>query len=59
MLPTNPSILVSLLNTLLRDDDMTLEMIVESRAGNIELVQKIIDENDYYYDNQTNQIKKQ
>lgn len=58
MLPKDINILVSLLNTKLRDDDVSLETIIEISGGCINEVLENIKINGFFYDESINQIKK-
>ncbi len=57
MLPNDIHMLVSMINMKLRDDDMQLSHILDINDLNEEDFLKKLDENDYYYDDKTNQIK--
>lgn len=56
-LPRNISILVSMLNMRLRDDDMSLETIIETSDENVEEIMAYLSENSYVYDQDQKQIK--
>ena len=56
-LPRNISILVSMLNMRLRDDDMSLETIIETSDENVEEIMAYLSENGYVYDQDQKQIK--
>lgn len=58
MLPNDVAMLVSILNTKLRDDDMSLEMVIEVLDGNYEDVMNKLSSNNYEYDKHQRQIKK-
>lgn len=58
MLPTDVVMLVSYLNTLLRDDDMPLNILLETRTSNVEEVLNKLHDYNYIYDEDINQIKK-
>ena len=49
--------LVSFLNTKLRDDDMALEHIIEVNDGNREQIMSDIEKSGYFYDEEQRQIK--
>lgn len=57
MLPNDIHMLVSMINMKLRDDDMELSHVLDINDLNEEEFLKRLDENDYYYDDKTNQIK--
>ena len=57
MLPNDIHMLVSMINMKLRDDDMQLSHILDINDLNEEDFLKKLEENDYYYDDKTNQIK--
>ena len=57
MLPKDIHMLVSYLNTKLRDDDMSLEHIIETQNGNVQEVLAHIDQSGYTYDESLRQIK--
>lgn len=57
MLPKDIHMLVSFLNTKLRDDDMALEHIIEVNDGNREQVMSDIEKSGYFYDEEQRQIK--
>ncbi len=59
MLPNDEMMLISFINTKLRDDDMSLETIIEVNSGNIDEVQLKLSNAGYYYDAEHNQLKKQ
>lgn len=56
-LPKDINILVSMLNMTLRDDDMSLENIVETQGENYEEILNILKENGFEYIREINQIK--
>lgn len=49
--------LVSMLNMKLRDDDMSLETVIEINDGNSEEIMNKLEANGFYYDESNNQIK--
>ena len=49
--------LVSFLNTKLRDDDMSLAQILEINDVNEIEIMELLDVNGYYFDEKINQIK--
>ena len=49
--------LVSFLNTKLRDDDMSLAQILEINDANEIEIMELLDVNGYYFDEKINQIK--
>lgn len=57
MLPNDFHMLVSFLNTKLRDDDMALEHIIEVNDGNREQIMSDIENSGYFYDEEQRQIK--
>jgi hypothetical protein len=57
MLPKDIHMLVSFLNTKLRDDDMALEHIIEVNDGNREQIMSDIEKSGYFYDEEQRQIK--
>lgn len=58
MLPNDINMLVSFLNTKLRDDDMTLEHILEINDANTDEVMSQIEAHGFEFDKTINQIKK-
>lgn len=56
-LPKDINILVSMLNMTLRDDDMSLENIIETQGENYEEILNILKENGFEYIREINQIK--
>ena len=56
-LPRDINILVSMLNMMLRDDDMSLETIIETKDENYEEILRILMDNGYEYQEEINQIK--
>ena len=56
MLPNDINMLVSFLNTKLRDDDMSLAQILEINDANEIEIMELLDVNGYY-DEKINQIK--
>ncbi len=59
MLSKDTAILVSYLNMKLRDDDMPLELVIETANGNVEEIIKQLENDGYAYNKSVNQIKKQ
>ena len=57
MLPNDIHMLVSILNMKLRDDDMSLENLLDINDLNEHDFFERLEKNDYYYDAQINQIK--
>lgn len=57
MLPKDINMLVSYLNTKLRDDDMSLEQILEINDANFDEIMLSLDKNGYIFDEKNNQIK--
>lgn len=57
MLPNDINMLVSYLNTKLRDDDMSLSHLLEINDVNEDQVMNNLEVNGYYFDETTNQIK--
>ena len=56
-LPNNPTILLSIINMKLRDDDMQLSHVLSIYDLDETEFMKRLDENEYFYDESTNQIK--
>lgn len=56
-LPRDISILVSMLNLWLRDDDMSLETLIEVKGENPTEIMDFLLSQGYFYDKSTNQIK--
>ncbi|MFQ9924296.1 MAG: DUF4250 domain-containing protein [Beduini sp.] len=56
-LPRDINILVSMLNMMLRDDDMSLETIIETKGESYEEILRILMDNGYEYQKSINQIK--
>ena len=56
-LPRDISILVSMLNLWLRDDDMSLETLIEVKGENPTEIMNFLSSQGYFYDKSTNQIK--
>lgn len=50
MLPNDINMLVSFLNTKLRDDDMSLAQILEINDANEIEIMELLDVNGYYFD---------
>lgn len=57
MLPNDINMLVSYLNTKLRDDDMSLSHLLEISDANEDEIMNNLKVNGYYFDETTNQIK--
>ena len=57
MLPKDVHMLVSYLNAKLRDDDMSLQHIIEIQDGNVREVLSYMDQNGYRYNQTVNQIR--
>ena len=57
VLPNDINMLVSFLNTKLRDDDMSLAQILEINDANEIEIMELLDVNGYYFDEKINQIK--
>ena len=57
MLPNDINMLVSFLNTKLRDDDMSLEQLLEINDKNLNEFRTRLDRNGYFFDENNNQIK--
>ncbi len=57
MLPNDINMLVSILNMKLRDDDMSLENILEINDADVEETLAKLEVNGYFYDETNNQIK--
>ena len=57
MLPNDINMLVSFLNTKLRDYDMSLAQILEINDANEIEIMELLDVNGYYFDEKINQIK--
>ena len=58
MLPNDINMLVSFLNTKLRDDDMSLEHLLEINDINLNEFMTRLDRNGYFFYENNNQIKK-
>lgn len=58
MLPRDTAMLVSYLNSKLRDDDMSLETLVEINDCDVETVLMTLQCAGYMYDSKLKQIKK-
>ena len=56
MLPNDIHMLVSMINMKLRDDDMSLSHILDIHDMNEEDFLKRLEDNDYYYDETSNQF---
>ena len=57
MLPKDPAMLLSFINMKLRDDDMQLSHVLSVYDLDETEFMKRLDENEYFYDESTNQIK--
>lgn len=57
MLPKDINMLVSYLNTKLRDDDMSLKQILEVNDANFDEIMLSLNKNGYVFDEKNNQIK--
>lgn len=57
MLPNDIHMMVSFLNTKLRDDDMSLENLLEVNDVDQDSFYQRLQQNQYYFDQETNQIK--
>lgn len=57
MLPNDINMLVSMLNMKLRDDDMSLETVIEVNDGDCQEIMDKLEANGFYYDENNNQIK--
>lgn len=57
MLPKDINMLVSYLNTKLRDDDMSLEHLLEINNADIDEIMIQLHQNGYIFDEANNQIK--
>lgn len=57
MLPNDIHMLVSMINMKLRDDDMSLSHVLDINDLNEEEFLKRLADNNYYYDEDINQIK--
>lgn len=57
MLPNDINMLVSYLNTKLRDDDMSLEHLLEINDANVDDVMLRLENNGFCFDETINQIK--
>ena len=57
MLPNDINMLVSFLNTKLRDDDMSLEHLLEINDINLNEFMTRLDRNGYFFDENNNQLK--
>ena len=58
MLPNDINMLVSFLNTKLRDDDMSLEHLLEINDINLNEFMTRLDRNGYFFDENNNKKKK-
>lgn len=56
-LPKDINILVSMLNMKLRDDDMSLETIIEINGDDYLDIINLLEKHHFYYCSKTNQIK--
>lgn len=57
MLPNDINMLVSFLNTKLRDDDMSLEHLLEVNDANVDEIMSRLEANGFLFDEASNQIK--
>ena len=57
MLPNDINMLVSFLNTKLRDDDMSLEHLLEINDENVDEVIKRLEKHGFIFDETNHQIK--
>lgn len=57
MLPDDINMLVSFLNTKLRDDDMSLEHLLEINDTNVDKVMERLQRHGFVFDETNNQIK--
>lgn len=57
MLPNDINMLVSFLNTKLRDDDMSLEHLLEINDADVDVVMKRLQRHGFIFDKASNQIK--
>ncbi len=57
MLPNDINMLVSFLNTKLRDDDMSLEHLLEVNDVNADEIMTRLEANGFLFDEASNQIK--
>lgn len=57
MLPNDINMLVSFLNTKLRDDDMSLSQVLEINDANEGEIMARLENNGYFFDETINQIK--
>ena len=57
MLPNDINMLVSFLNTKLRDDDMSLVHLLEINDENVEEIMNRLQEHGFIFDETNNQIK--
>lgn len=57
MLPNDINMLVSFLNTKLRDDDMSLEHLLEINDANVDEIMSRLEANGFLFDEVSNQIK--
>lgn len=58
MIPNDVHMLVSFLNTKLRDDDMSLQQILEVHDCKEDEIMMKLKQNDYMYDEEIRQIRK-
>lgn len=58
MIPKDIDMLVSFLNTKLRDDDMSLTHILEVNECNEAEIMSRLHQNNYFYDEEIRQIRK-
>lgn len=58
MVPNDVHMLVSFLNTKLRDDDMSLQQVLEVNDCNEKEIMDKLKQSDYMYDEEIRQIRK-
>jgi hypothetical protein len=56
-LPTNPFVLLSYINTKLRDNYSSLDSLVDDLDINIDELNSILNSEGYYYNSELNQFK--
>jgi hypothetical protein len=57
MLPTNPDILLSIINTKLRDEYSSFDDLIDSLDEDKQRIEHILNSSGYFYDQKTNQFK--
>ena len=57
MLPNDINMLVSFLNTKLRDDDMSLEHLLEINDADVDVVMERLQRHGFIFDKASNQLK--